>query len=182
MAWGVWCSLFSSFLLSHFIYCWVLFCLLVNNSLFESVSGMVYRWSSYASFTPHVTTRVKPGFVVKVAIIKKINLAKFGYILEQNRILLCFWLLTGTYHQNLADFELFSLKSGQFESFSPWHEKILCIGWNHIFQVKIWWKLASKTNAGWSSIHTGTLTCLSEASSWPYQAPKMLDLDWETLI
>jgi hypothetical protein len=55
------------------------------------------------------------------------NLAKFGYILKQNRILLCFWLLTGTYHQNLADFELFSLKSGEFESFFP-HEKILCIG------------------------------------------------------
>jgi hypothetical protein len=88
---------FPDSVLSHFINGWVLFCLLVNNSLFESVSGMVYRWSSYPSFTRHVTARVNPGFVVSQSgNHQENNLAKFGYVLEQNRILLCFWLLTGT--------------------------------------------------------------------------------------
>ncbi len=171
VAWGVWCRLFSSFLLSHFIHVWVLFCLLVNNSLFESVSGMVYRWSSYASFTPHVTARVKPGFVVKVAIIKKIIYSQIWLYIttKQNPSML------------LATYWNLSSKSGWFRIifFEIWriwvifpHEKILCIGWNHIFQVKIWWKLASKTNAGWSSTHTGTLTCFEWGLFVTISSPK----------
>jgi hypothetical protein len=80
---------------------------------------MVYRWSSHPSFTAHVTPKGEARVCSQSGNYQENNLAKFGYILEQNRILLCFWLLTGTYHQNLADFELFSLKSGEFELFSP---------------------------------------------------------------
>jgi hypothetical protein len=36
----------------------------------------------------------------------------------------------------------YSLKSGEFGPFFPW--KILCIGQNHIFQVKIWRNLGPK--------------------------------------
>jgi len=40
-----------------------------------------------------------------------------------------------------------SSKYGEFGSFFSWN--ILCIGWNHIFQVENWQKLARKRNTGW---------------------------------
>ncbi len=39
-----------------------------------------------------------------------------------------------------------SSKSGEFGFFFSW--KILCIGWNDIFHVKIWRKISSKRNIG----------------------------------
>jgi hypothetical protein len=71
----------------------------------------------------------------------------------------------GTYHKNLAiRKKIFkkSSKSGKFESFLPW--KILWyISWNHIFQVKIWRKFASKRNTEWSmgfNTRTTSLVCI----------------------
>ncbi len=63
------------------------------------------------------------------------NLAKFGYIPDmkaffwKNRMLLYYWLPSGTYHKNLVILVLFCCfsKSCEFGPFSPW---------NHIFQVK----------------------------------------------
>jgi hypothetical protein len=47
----------------------------------------------------------------------------------------CSWLPTGTYCKNLVIWILFSSKSGEIGSFLPC--KILYIGENHIFQVKL---------------------------------------------
>jgi hypothetical protein len=41
------------------------------------------------------------------------------------------------------------LKIWRFGRFSPW--KILCIGWNHIFQVEIWRKFTSTRITGCQS-------------------------------
>jgi hypothetical protein len=37
-----------------------------------------------------------------------------------------------------------SLTSGEFGPFLLW--RFFCIGWNHIFQVKVWWIFANKRN------------------------------------
>jgi hypothetical protein len=59
--------------------------------------------------------------VVKVAFIQKIiepNLV--AYYVEKNRFLLCSWLPTGTYHENVAIIWIyFSSKSGLFGPFFP---------------------------------------------------------------
>jgi hypothetical protein len=55
---------------------------------------------------------------------------------EENRILLYFVKLSGTYHKNLAIWKLLILKSGKFWPFFQW--TILSIGQIHIFQVEIW--------------------------------------------
>jgi hypothetical protein len=50
--------------------------------------------------------------------------------------------------QNLSVFlntyQNLSLTSGEFRPFLPW--KLFCVGWNHIFQVKVWWIFAKKRN------------------------------------
>jgi hypothetical protein len=54
-------------------------------------------------------------------------------------------LLNGTYHINLAIWNFYSSKYGEFGPLFSW--KILCIGRNHIFKVKIWQNFAKKKNA-----------------------------------
>jgi hypothetical protein len=99
----------------------------------------------------------------------KNNLAKFGHILDMKvgknkiKIFLYSWLPTGTYHKNLAIWNFFSSKSGEFRSFFPW--KIFCIGQNHIFQVEIWWKFVSKRNND-PNICFGTLTSMAALQNW----------------
>jgi hypothetical protein len=51
-------------------------------------------------------------------------------------------LLTGSYHINLAIWNFFSSKSGEYGPFFSW--KILCTGRNHISQVEIWQNFAKK--------------------------------------
>ncbi len=97
------------------------------------------------------------------------NLPKFGHILDMKvgknkiKIFLYSWLPTGTYHKNLAIWNFFSSKSGEFRSFFPW--KIFCIGQNHIFQVKIWRKFVSKRNND-PNICFGTLTSIAALQNW----------------
>jgi len=57
---------------------------------------------------------------------------------KKNRILLYFWLPTGTYNKNLAANLFFFKNVAEFRPFFQW--KIHCTGSNHIFQVKIWEK------------------------------------------
>jgi hypothetical protein len=80
------------------------------------------------------------------------NLAKFGYVLdmkvEKHRIFLYSWLSTITsYHKTLAIWGKKNSKYVEFGSFFSWN--ILCIGWNHIFHVENWQKLARNINTGW---------------------------------
>jgi hypothetical protein len=56
-----------------------------------------------------------------------------GYLLE---LIIKIWRFEKKILQNLANL-------GQF-----FHEKILCAGRNHIFQVEIWRKFASQRNTG----------------------------------
>ncbi len=75
--------------------------------------------------------------IIKVVNHLENNLAKFGYILNmkvenQNRILLCSWLPTSTYHQNLANLgHFFSMKNPLYRLKS------------YFFQVEIWWNFGS---------------------------------------
>ncbi len=79
------------------------------------------------------------------------NLAKFGYIRDmkvgktkkkKNRSLLYSWLPSRRYHKTLAIWKLEI--SWIWAIFFP--KKILCIGWNHIFQVEICQKFISWRN------------------------------------
>jgi hypothetical protein len=79
-----------------------------------------------------------------------------------------FWLPTGINNKNLAIGRKKKSKCGEFGPFFSW--KILPIGRNHIFQVVIRWKFASKTNAGPRYSYCGKrLGCKSISNAAQYR-------------
>jgi len=64
---------------------------------------------------------------------------------KKNRIPLYLWLPTGAYHKNLATWELFFLKSGEFGLFFMEH----CLyRLKSYFQVEMWRNFAKKKDTG----------------------------------
>jgi hypothetical protein len=94
-------------------------------------------------------------------------------------------LPTGTYHENLVIWIFISSKSSEFRLFSSlW--KILCRGWNHIFQVKVWQNFTPKKNTGpycrqYKSAACFFLSCLPSAQSI-FFCQKRWMMPWYILI